>query len=102
MPDVQRNEGISEGLGLQRNRREQPVQAPLEATEIRDGLQLISGAGGNVVARAHDGGLLLVDSGAPQSAAALRAFLLERLGTARPELLFNTHWHWTTRAATRH
>jgi glyoxylase-like metal-dependent hydrolase (beta-lactamase superfamily II) len=56
-------------------------------------LQLISGAGGNVVARASAGGLLLVDSGSAESASALRALLSERFATAPVTVLFNTHWH---------
>jgi glyoxylase-like metal-dependent hydrolase (beta-lactamase superfamily II) len=46
-----------------------------------------------VIARAHDGGLLLVDSGSPESTPALRTLLAERLGAAPVEVLFNTHWH---------
>jgi glyoxylase-like metal-dependent hydrolase (beta-lactamase superfamily II) len=56
-------------------------------------LHLISGAGGNVVARTHEGSLLLVDSGAQERAPALRRLLADQLGTERVELLFNTHWH---------
>jgi glyoxylase-like metal-dependent hydrolase (beta-lactamase superfamily II) len=56
-------------------------------------LQLISGAGGNVVALTHDDALLLVDSGSPESTPALRTVLAERLGAAHVEVLFNTHWH---------
>ena len=57
-----------------------PAQAApaLAVTELRDGLQLISGGGGNVVARAYEGALLLVDSGAPGYAPALRKLFGER------------------------
>ena len=65
----------------------------LAVTELRDGLHLISGAGGNIVARRHSGSLLLVDSGSPESASALRALLRERFAAAPLDLLFNTHWH---------
>lgn len=65
----------------------------LAVTELRDGLHLISGAGGNIVARPHSGSLLLVDSGSPESASALRALLGERFAAAPLDLLFNTHWH---------
>ena len=64
----------------------------LRVAEMRE-LALISGAGGNVVARRHDGALLLVDSGAPHAAKALHTLLGERFGGAAVELLFNTHWH---------
>jgi cyclase len=73
--------------------RAQSAPPALAITELRDGLQLISGVGGNVVARAHEGALLLVDSGAPGNAPALRKLFGERFGAAPVEVLFNTHWH---------
>ena len=69
------------------------AEPTLAVAELRGGLVLIGGAGGNIVARAHGGALLLVDSGSPGSAAALRALLTERYAGASVELLFNTHWH---------
>jgi cyclase len=65
----------------------------LAVAELRDGLHLISGAGGNIVVRPHDGSLLLVDSGSPEHSSALRALLGERFAAAPVDLLFNTHWH---------
>jgi cyclase len=116
MPDVQRNDGSSGGERLKRSRRvflgllggagvaalagrldaarAQTTAPPkLAAAELRDGLHLISGAGGNIVARPYSGSLLLVDSGSPESASALRALLGERFAAAPVDLLFNTHWH---------
>jgi cyclase len=69
------------------------AQPSLTVKELRAGLQLISGAGGNVVACADDSSVLLVDSGSPESATALRAALGERFGGAPVAILFNTHWH---------
>jgi len=71
----------------------QHARAALTVSELRDGLQLISGGGGNVVAYAQEAALLLVDSGSPERAEALRALLAERFGGAALEILFNTHWH---------
>jgi glyoxylase-like metal-dependent hydrolase (beta-lactamase superfamily II) len=71
----------------------QPGGTGLALTEVRDGLQLIVGAGGNVVASSADGALLLIDTGAPEGAAPLRALLDERFDGAPVEILFNTHWH---------
>jgi cyclase len=121
MPDAQRNAGIDGGGFLERRdllkRREfmtllggagvagilgarvrtvhaqQAAPTPLAVTELRAGLHLISGAGGNVVARSSQGGLLLVDSGSAESATALSALLRERFAAAQATLLFNTHWH---------
>jgi glyoxylase-like metal-dependent hydrolase (beta-lactamase superfamily II) len=73
--------------------RAQAAPQPLTMTELRSGLQLITGAGGNVVARATGDGLVLVDSGSADRAAALRSLLRERLGAAPVTVLFNTHWH---------
>jgi glyoxylase-like metal-dependent hydrolase (beta-lactamase superfamily II) len=53
----------------------------------------VSGAGGNVLVLPGDDGLLLVDSGAIESSAALAAFLSDRFGGAPVRALFNTHWH---------
>jgi hypothetical protein len=116
MPDAQRNHGMAKGMVLKRNRREflgllggaavgaaalagrpgalrAQAQPSLAIRELRGGLHLISGGGGNVVASAYDGALLLVDSGSPESAASLRALLDERFAAAPVGLLFNTHWH---------
>ncbi len=65
----------------------------LAVTELRAGLSLIAGAGGNVVACADGGSLLLVDSGSPESTHALHALLGERFGASQVAVLFNTHWH---------
>jgi glyoxylase-like metal-dependent hydrolase (beta-lactamase superfamily II) len=65
----------------------------IATTELRGGLHVISGAGGNVVAWPADGALLLVDSGSPAAAPTLRSWLGERFGGVPVEVLFNTHWH---------
>jgi cyclase len=118
MPDAQRNAGITEGTYLKRRdllkRREfmsllggvgvagalgararlvHAQQTSLAVTELRAGLHLISGAGGNVVARSATGAVVLVDSGSADSATALRALLSERFTAAPVTILFNTHWH---------
>ncbi len=65
---------------------------PLQITKLRDGLSLVTGAGGNVVV-ATGGGALAVDSGSAARAPELKALLAERLGGAPLEVLVNTHWH---------
>lgn len=67
--------------------------AGLAATELRDGLLQITGAGGNAVGLATAEGVLLVDSGAPEHADALLNLVDERFGGEPVRLLFNTHWH---------
>jgi glyoxylase-like metal-dependent hydrolase (beta-lactamase superfamily II) len=67
--------------------------ASVSATSLGDGISLISGGGGNVVALRGSEGLLLVDGGnATQSADVLRA-ALAATGTKKLHTLFNTHWH---------
>jgi glyoxylase-like metal-dependent hydrolase (beta-lactamase superfamily II) len=74
--------------------RAQASAAPaLQLTDLGGGLGVITGAGGNVVVRSAPEGLLLVDSGAPPSAAALVRFLADRFAGAPVNVLFNTHWH---------
>jgi cyclase len=65
---------------------------PLQVTALRDGLSLITGAGGNVVL-ATGGAALAVDSGSAARAQDLKPLLAERLGGRPLEVLLNTHWH---------
>src|SRR5690606_25507939 len=81
------------GLTALASVRAQEADADLRLTELRDGLLLLTGAGCNVVARKAADGLLLIDSGAPDRAAALKRFIEAELGPAPISLLFNTHWH---------
>lgn len=79
--------------GAFRAARAQNPAAGLEATPLRDGLALIGGAGTNVVVLPAEQGLLMVDSGAPEHAEALAAFVDGAFGGVPVEILLNTHWH---------
>jgi cyclase len=70
------------------------AKEPLRVVELGSKLFLITGAGGNVVARTGADGVLLVDGGlAARSRELLR--LVARLSRRkRIHTLFNTHWHW--------
>ena len=57
--------------------------------KIADRVTVIAGAPGNVIALSADEGLVLVDSGAPDSARAVKA----SLAGAKVRTLFNTHYH---------
>jgi cyclase len=63
-------------------------------TALSDSLHLFQGAGGNVVACAGPENVLLVDGGPEQYSTALLAQVAEVAGGRKPELMFNTHWHW--------
>jgi glyoxylase-like metal-dependent hydrolase (beta-lactamase superfamily II) len=60
---------------------------------VTDKLAVLSGGGGNVVARSTGDGLVVVDSGAAASGAPLVAALAALPNGARVHTLFNTHWH---------
>jgi glyoxylase-like metal-dependent hydrolase (beta-lactamase superfamily II) len=60
---------------------------------LNDKLALISGVGGNVVALAADDGVLLVDTGAPESGRALMSQLRALPGRGKVHTVFNTHYH---------
>ena len=62
--------------------------APTSA-KLAERVTLISGVPGNVIALASDDGVLLVDSGAKDSARAVKASLTG----AKVRTLFNTHYH---------
>jgi cyclase len=87
--------GVAGALGARARlvHAQQTSSTSLAVAELRAGLHLISGAGGNVVARSDQGAVLLVDSGSADSATALRALLSERFTAAPVTILFNTHWH---------
>jgi glyoxylase-like metal-dependent hydrolase (beta-lactamase superfamily II) len=56
---------------------------------LTDRVTLISGVGANVLAVAGPEGLVLVDTGTPEQAGALR----RELGRTRVSMVINTHWH---------
>jgi cyclase len=60
---------------------------------LDDRLAVVSGAGANVVASRGPDGLLLVDGGLEEHAAALHKLVLKDLGAKRVHTLVNTHWH---------
>ncbi len=61
----------------------------LTSETLADRVRVIAGAPGNVVALASDDGVVLVDSGAADSARAVKA----SLAGAKVRSLFNTHYH---------
>jgi glyoxylase-like metal-dependent hydrolase (beta-lactamase superfamily II) len=65
----------------------------LRTAALRDGLTLVTGGGGNVVALKTGSGSAVVDSGSPEHANEIAALLRSQLGELRLEALFNTHWH---------
>ena len=64
-----------------------------KVSSITDGLSLIGGFGGNVVALKTSDGAVLVDSGQPMESTPLLGFVQAATGDRRVHTLFNTHWH---------
>ncbi len=71
------------------------AQAPkITTATLGDNLYMLSGAGGNVIARTGADGVVLVDGGLAQNAAALaQAVAALPNGSGKIHTLFNTHWH---------
>jgi glyoxylase-like metal-dependent hydrolase (beta-lactamase superfamily II) len=69
------------------------ASASLAVVDLKDGLSVVTGAGGNVVVLARPEGLLLVDSGAAERATDLLTLLGQKFPAAPIGALFNTHWH---------
>jgi cyclase len=67
--------------------------ASISTTQLGENLYLLSGAGCNVVARTGADGVVLVDGGLPQNAAALAQAVAALPNSAPVRTLFNTHWH---------
>lgn len=69
------------------------IPAAISSTPLGDNLFLLTGAGCNVVARTGSDGVLLVDGGLAENAAALAKAVaaLPKGGAVRT--LFTTHWH---------
>src|SRR5712692_1809679 len=58
---------------------------------VREGVVMLTGAGGNVLVRTESTGQVLVDSGATTDAVLER--LRELPGAGHVTTVFNTHWH---------
>jgi glyoxylase-like metal-dependent hydrolase (beta-lactamase superfamily II) len=71
----------------------QSPQAKITPTQLGDNLFLLNGAGENVVAFTAADGVVMVDGGLAQNAAALAQAVAALPGSKPVRTLFNTHWH---------
>ena len=70
------------------------AQAPnITTAQLGDNLYLLSGAGGNVIARTEADGVVMVDGGLAQNAGALAQAVAALPNSGPVRTLFNTHWH---------
>jgi cyclase len=65
----------------------------ITATKLDENLYLLGAAGSNVVVRTGSEGVLMVDGGLAQNAAALAQAVAALPGGGPVRTLFNTHWH---------
>jgi glyoxylase-like metal-dependent hydrolase (beta-lactamase superfamily II) len=65
----------------------------ISATKLDERLYLLSGAGANIVVHTGSEGVLMVDGGLAQNAAALAQAVAALPGGGPVRTLFNTHWH---------
>jgi glyoxylase-like metal-dependent hydrolase (beta-lactamase superfamily II) len=64
----------------------------ITAAPVTDSLTLFSGAGGNVLVAEAPDALLMIDSGAEETAAALMRMVADRFGARPVRTLINTNW----------
>ena len=70
------------------------AQAPkITPTPLGDNLYILNGAGENVIARTGADGVVLVDGGLAENAAALAQAVAALPNSGPVRTLFNTHWH---------
>jgi glyoxylase-like metal-dependent hydrolase (beta-lactamase superfamily II) len=91
------------GLALNNSisRGEEPAENPivkmfsgkLVTTDLGDGLFMITGGGGNVMASKSGDGVLVIDSAMPFRAKDYLAAVEGVAPGAKRKVLFNTHWH---------
>lgn len=67
-------------------------QSEIAVTPLKDKLHLLMGAGGNIVILEGDDGLLLVDSGLPDTITNIMS-AAGKIGKGKVTRLINTHWH---------
>ena len=62
-----------------------------KSSEVKDGITMLYGAGGNIAVLESESGLLVVDNGFEPNSAALSA-ALDAMNT-KTQFVLNTHWH---------
>lgn len=70
-----------------------PDTAQIRATELREGVYMFMGAGGNVAVSTGDDGVLIVDDQYAEMTAKIDA-AIDEITDAPTRYVVNTHWHW--------
>jgi len=85
--------GVFGGLAAPRRGLAQQLQRQTGAVRLNDRLALLTSGGTNVLALSTSDGLVVVDSGAPESSDRLLESLRQLPAGGRVASLFNTHYH---------
>ncbi|MHA6203522.1 MBL fold metallo-hydrolase [Dyella soli] len=72
---------------------EATAKADIQVEQVRDGISVLSGSGGNIVVLDSKGGKFLVDAGIAVSKDKLTA-ALKQISPAPLKYVVDTHWHW--------
>jgi cyclase len=67
--------------------------AKITTTKLDDGIYLLGGAGCNIIVRTAADGVLMIDGGLAQNAAAVAQAVASLPNSGPVRTLFNTHWH---------
>src|SRR5262245_23716608 len=67
---------------------------PILVTPVTDTIALVTGAGSNVVILTKPEGVVMIDGGLAEHSGDLAKTIAKHAKGARPQMLFNTHWHW--------
>jgi len=70
-----------------------PATAQIRTTEIRNGIYMFMGAGGNIAVSTGEDGVLIVDDQYAEMTAKIDAAVAE-LTDEPMRYVINTHWHW--------
>jgi cyclase len=71
----------------------QGTQAKITNAQLGENIYLLNGAGCNIIARTGSEGVVMVDGGLEQNAAALAGAIAALPNSGPVRTLFNTHWH---------
>jgi cyclase len=86
--------GAVAGLSMCRGLFGQNPPPAIKVTKLSDRIALVSGDGGNVAVITGPDGLMMVDGGYPERAAALLGAIKEEVDAHPVRILFDTHWHF--------
>ena len=73
--------------------RESAAETPITTHDLRGGLMILEGSGGNILASSGSDGVVLIDAGIGVSSAKIKQ-AVSKLGSKPIRHVINTHWHF--------